>query len=354
MIEREPAELMAGIEQDLAAYRECGLLEHRGDRLTSEWALQVKEQPGRFIRPDGTIDTERLRNFRKLLIFLKDVPSFSLQWWNRWTLLGGGRRGSVKMLRENLALLKTHGYDALLKKHPCSMVGHPYVFRTDGYQFTYRWFRHIYFLGLLQRVLGSRLSGELTPPHGAGFTELSIGGGYGVFSYVLKREYPAARSILVDFPEQLLLARYFLGRSFPQARIAGMAQIAQLPSISREFIQAHDFVLVPCQYYPRLEGGSVDLVTNFISFGEMTPEWFRFYVEAPPFTSAKWFFTVNRVQSRPVYDSDLTILDYPIWDAAKRLHFGLCPALSSYFTQRGVFLMERTAHAPFFEYLGEK
>lgn len=339
-------ELIVRLEQELRACQDLGLLNNgTGQPLTAVWQRHLREQPPRFLRADGRMDVERLRNFRKLSIFVSDVPSFPPHRISLRNLLGGGRRGSVRMLVENLEVLKQHGYDDLLKQYPCSTVGNPYIFRSGGCQFTHRWLRDIYFLGLLNQVLGDRLNGE--------FVALDIGSSHGGFSSLLKREYPAAHCVLVDFPEQLLLAYYFLGTCFPNARFAGVAEIATLNTIPRSFLEAYDFIFIPCSYYARMEARSVDLVTNFVSFGEMTPSWFRAYVEGAPFVTATWFFTVNRVQSQPTYDSNLTILDYPVWNPEKRLHFGLCPALSHYYVRRNLFFTERRAFSPFFEYLGE-
>ncbi len=339
-------ELLERVQQELRAYRDLGLLDGTKQPLISKWERLVAQEPRRFIHPDGTLDAACLRNFRRERIFIPDVPTFDPQSLDPRNYLGGGRRGSRRMLLECLDLLKARGYDALLKRYPCHPAGNPYVLTTQGYRVTHRWFKHIYFIGLLNEVFRSRL----TEP----FISLDIGSGYGIFSSLLRQEYPTTRCVLVDFPEQLLLASYFLRRCFPQSRFAGIHEVAEQSSISRSFIEAHDFVFIPCAYYERLEAGSADLVTNFASFGEMTPAWFHDYIGAPAFTGAKWLFTVNRIQSRPTYDTDMTVLDYPIWDPRKRLHFAVCPAFSNYYYERRrAVLMKRVAFPPYFEYLGE-
>ena len=339
-------DLLERVQEELQAYRDLGLLDGSEKPLISKWERLVVEEPRRFIRPDGTLDPVRLRNFRRERIFIPDVPTFDPQSLDPRNYLGGGRRGSLRMLVECLELLQARGYDALLKRYPCHPAGNPYVFEAQGYRVTHRWFKHIYFIGLLNEVLGSRLTEPVI--------SLDIGSGYGIFSSLLRQEYPRTRCVLVDFPEQLLLALYFLGRCFPQSRVAGIREVAEQRSITRSFIEAYDFVLVPCAYYDRLESGAGDLVTNFASFGEMTPAWFHDYIDAPAFTGAKWLFTVNRIQSRPTYDTDLTVLDYPVWDPEKRLHFAVCPAFSNYYYERRRFvLMERIAFPPYFEYLGK-
>lgn len=342
--EASEADVIRAVQEDLAAYRAAGLFDVRGAPQIPKWEALLQEQPQRFIRTDGTLDVARLRNFRKLFIFIPDAPVSASRWWNLRNLVDGGRRGVRRSLVERLRILQEHGYDALLNKYPCHPAGNPHVFEHQGYRMTERWVKHIYYLGLLNRVLGPRL-----PAH---FTALDIGSSYGIFPSLVKREYPGAHCVLVDFPEQLLLARYFLGRCYPHARIAGIRELQAQPEITRAFIEAHDFVLAPTAYYEKLVPGSLDLVSNFASLGEMTPQWLRHYLEGAPFKAAKWFFTVNRVQSRPTYDTPLTIVDYPIWDAAKRLHFASWPLYTTYYASTHKFWMERFPFPPYFEYIG--
>jgi hypothetical protein len=199
--------------------------------------------------------------------------------------------------------------------------------------------------GLVNQVLNDRITSD--------FVALDIGGSYGPFSALFKRNHPDSHHVLVDFSEQLLLAYYFLGMYFPEAKIAGVKEISDQANISREFIEQYDFVLAPVEYYTRLAPKSVDLVSNFRSLGEMSRKWFETYVDADVFTSAKYFFTANRVQSYPSYNSDLSILDYPIWDRSKRLHFELSPLLSHTYGRSFLFFNKRSNHSPVFEYLGE-
>ena len=217
--------------------------------------------------------------------------------------------------------------------------------QSNGLRYTYGWLRHIYLIGLLQQVLNDRITGH--------FVTMDIGSSYGTFPCIFKKEYTDSHHVLVDFSEQLLLAYYFLSICFPEARIAGARELSTTESISRDFVEQYDFVLVPCMLYPRLASRSIDLVANFSSFGEMSRQWFEFYTQSAVFQTAKYFFTANRIQSYPAYDSDLTILDYPIWNPEKRIHFALSRFRSHHYVRRYMFFYERWPDAPVFEYIGE-
>jgi len=337
--------LIGRVEAELHAQASNGLLTVGKEALGEKWTVITRQEPRRFIQDDLTIKPEVLQNFRRDQVFISDYGSANHNRLLPRNWLDGARRGMRRRLVECLETLKLNGDAEWLQKYPCHPAGNPFVFEREGYRYTYRWHKHIHFLGLFQRVLKNRMPSS--------FTTLDIGSSYGIFSYLLKSEYPGSRSILVDFPEQLLLAYYFLGTCFPKARIAGVRELAALPEINRQTLESYDFLLVPISWYPRIAPGTADLVTNFASLGEMQRSWFDYYLTSPVFTGAQYFFTVNRFQSAPTYDTDLTILDYPIWDPSKRLYFGVSPVFSHMYKRKALFFYEKKVYSSqYFEYIG--
>lgn len=344
MMDRESG-IIKSIEYNLSAFKEKSE-DVRPGPLDKKWRGLISSQPVRFINRDSTLKREALRNFRRKLIFIPDEPSFNPSPFNLKSLLGGGRRGMKRLLIDCLDILKSHGYDTLLKRYPPSTIGNPYLFRHSGYAYTHRWAKHIYSLGLFKKVLADRLNND--------FTALDIGSGYGIFSYLLRHEFDGSHCILLDFPEQLVLAHYFLAMNFPDASIAGFKEVMEAGTMGRDFIRSYDFILVPWVFYRGLLPSSVDLITNFASFGEMKREWFDFYTKGEPFISARYFFTQNRVQSAPTYDTDLDILDYPLADF-KKLHFGISPVFSHTYIKKRMFFYEKSfISSQYFEFIGEK
>ena len=340
--------LIGRLQTDVDACRDAGVWGAPSLELIPKWRELLQREPLRLVREDQRINAEALRQFRRLQIFVTDVPVWNPARWSLVNLLGGGRRGDRRLFRECLEILRSHSYEALLRKHPCPRVGEPYVVRRLGSVYTYRWLKHIWSLGLVKDVLGARLPED--------FVTLDIGSSYGIFSGLVKREWPRSHHVLVDFPEQLLLAHYFLDRWLPGCRIAGMSEVLKQPQLTREWIAQYDFTLLPCSRYERLAGETADLVTNFASFGEMTRTGFNFYITSAPFRTARYLFLINRIQSRPTYDTDLTILDYPMWNSAGCLHFAISPMFSKVYRyrRRWLFFLERLMHNQYFEYIGER
>lgn len=338
-------EIITSIEQDLQSQKRNNQETSPG-KLDKKWDFLVSSEPSRFLNQDLTVKTDVLQNFRKLMVFISDVPHTNMSLANPRNLIDGGRRGIRRLLQESLQLLKDRGYDGLLKKYPVNEVGHPHVFECEGYRYTYRWVKHIYSLGLFKEVLEKRLEPD--------FVSMDIGSSYGIFSYLLKKEYPRSHQILLDFPEQLILAQYFLGMNFPGARMATFKEVGQQKRLTRDFCKNYDFIFLPWFDYEKLEHHSVDLLSNFASFGEMKREWFEFYTKNEPFLSTQFLFTANRFQSAPTYDSDLTILDYPLSDF-KALHFGISPIFSHTYTRKHLFFADKEPFSSqYFEFIGRR
>lgn len=340
-------ELIKTIEENLKLQYEESRKIGPGD-LDKKWDFLTSSEPGKFINSDMTLKTEVLENFRKLSIFIPDSPGNTLLplKWNPAYYIHGGMRGEIRFLKEFYYLLKETGNLDLLVKHPVSEVGNPNLFSYKGYCYTARWVRHILFLGVFKKMLESRLDRS--------FVCLDIGSSYGIFSNLLKRECLSSHHILLDFPEQLVLAHYFLGCNFPKAKIASYKEVCNMNSIDRKFISKYDFILIPWFLYKKLGHESVDLVSNFASLGEMKREWFDYYLKAEPFLSAKYFFTANRFQSFPEYDTDITILDYPLLDF-KKLHFRISQYFSHIYRVKNLFWNEKYYFSSqYFEFIGER
>ena len=251
------------------------------------------------------------------------------------------------MLREVLDILKQDERSLeLLKKYPVNGVGNPNVFQYKGFQYTHRWSKHIHSLNLFHSILKDLLPKD--------FHLLDIGSSYGIFSYLLKKEFPASRHVLLDFPEQLMLAHYFLGMNFSGAKFATLKDIEKEEKLSRSFIEQYDFILLPWFYYEKLLPKSVDIITNFASFGEMRRKWFDFYVQHEVFKTVEYVFLINRFRSAPTYDTDLTILDYPL-EEFQKMHFNIWPY--SYYTydrHYWFFVRKVILSSQYFEFIGRR
>ena len=336
--------LIEKIEQDIA------LQVRKSDELIPDglgnyWGATFLKETRNLIGENLKINLQLLKDFRKSFVLLVDIPE-SRQYLNVLNFLDGHRRGQGRLLKRQIEVLEENGFAALLKKYSCSMVGNPYVYKHKGYSVTWRWLKNVYYCGLFKKYLGEKIKSN--------FVIMDIGCGYGIFSYLLKNEFPRSCQILVDLPQQLVLSHYFLGAHFPEARIASFTEVSGEKKLDREFLSKYDFILLPWQMYPKVVQGSVDALTNFVSFAEMGRKYFDFYINQELFSSSKYFFTINRFVSAPTYDNGLSVLDYHLADFQK-LHFGIFPLAIERYRRKGLFFYTYFPYvSQTFEFIGER
>ena len=172
-------QLIKEIEENLRLQKE-EVSRHQPKILEKKWDFLVSEEPKKFINHDLSVKIDILQNFRKLRLFIPDEPAFDASILNIRSHISGHRRGIKKLLMDSLKVIEENDYTSLLSKYPVNRVGNPNIFKANGYVYTYRWLKHIYSLGLINKVVGSKLKSD--------FITLDIGSSYGVFDYLLKKD----------------------------------------------------------------------------------------------------------------------------------------------------------------------
>jgi putative sugar O-methyltransferase len=339
-----------------------------GMPLAEKWADLVAGEGARLRKPTGEIDLDLLRHFRRNAVFVLDHYPYTdyadlhpRHWWRRWLrepLAGtrawlaerfvGSNRVERRFISDAIALIQAEGGGDLLDKYATRPApGDPRVMHHGRHLVNRRFVRHLYFLNLFRSHLGEELR--------SGLVCLDLGCSYGAVSSLVKREFPATRHVLVDFGDQLVLARYFLGELFPDAKIA---LVDGEGPIGRDVVEANDFTLVPVESFEQLEPGTVDLFSNFLSLGEMTKQWFTHYIDSGLFQAARYLVTSNRFVSGPrldpTYPTGLTVLDYPLADFEPLL-FDINPMSTRLATDRLLVLGgERHASSQYFDFVGRR
>jgi len=338
-------EIVKAIEIDLRLQKDASRVADPGE-LDAKWSFLTSKEPKRFINDDLTVKLDVLRSFRRMLVFIPEEPSWDIRRFSLRSLVGGGRRGTRRLLREFYTLVEEQGALDILERNPVGEVGRAYQFQYKGLRYTWRWIRHVLFVNLFRKYIAPEFDGH--------YTVADLGSSFGLFSHILKSEFPEGTHVLLDFPEQLVLAHYYLGMSFPDAKIAGYHELTGAgESITADFLKCYDFVLVPWFLFKNIEPGAIEVFTNFASLGEMKREWFDFYLKSEQFAKVKFFLTANRIQGWPTYDTDLCILDYPLEDF-ECVHFSLSPYFDHLYTRDKLFLSKLFPLPPYFEFVGRR
>jgi putative sugar O-methyltransferase len=306
----------------------------------------------------NSVTREKLKDWRNLTEFryndlaVVDVPSGTnraykllspVPFLRKYTYVG-------KILEDAYAFIKKHKLERLLLDNPTGDVGAPVCHRKENLRYTNRWIRHIFLFSLLRKTIGSLIEKEIK-------VIMDIGSSYGALASIIKNNYPNTNIILVDIPEQLAIAKYYLKAKFPKAKFAKYNDLMHCEKINGDLISNYDFLLIPCFMYEKLEANSVDLVMNIVSFPEMSKEWLDHYTSAPVFCSIKYIFLVNRIIKEQNPGSKIDILDMHL-EQYDRIHFDVCPFFERQYEQKLVFglfpKLETITHPPLYEFIGKK
>ena len=109
-------------------------------------------------------------------------------------------------------------------------------------------------------------------------TILELGAGYGRNAFVILKDQPTARLIIIDIPPALWISERYLSSVFPEKRVFKFREFTDFGEVAEEFERA-DIVFVLSTQITLLPGGIADLILNVSSLHEMRPDQISFYFE---------------------------------------------------------------------------
>jgi putative sugar O-methyltransferase len=109
-------------------------------------------------------------------------------------------------------------------------------------------------------------------------TVLELGAGYGRNAFVILKDRPDAKLIIIDVPPALWISERYLSSVFPDKKIFKFREFADFGDIAEEFNRADVVFLISTQI-TLLPAGIADLILNVSSLHEMRPDQIFFYFE---------------------------------------------------------------------------
>lgn len=259
------------------------------------WAMQddmgVPVQIRRLINFDQFFFENLLRYLRNLL------PS-------RWL----GVYFQKSALIDDLEILVASGAGDILTENPVDST--PFVrdiYNYRKYKFNSRYLRYVYLANQIQKY--SLLASDKEQ------TFVDVGNFYGGLQGLLKKRYQKTTFISVELPHQLFRSFLYHSKLFPNAKkVVGLNEYKIYMSKSKRepaFVYLH-----PSSFDEIGKHAEIDLLSNYLSFGEMSDENFNHYFHSITFTKTKKFHFVNRFISSPSIDqtfqSKIKLPDYLI------------------------------------------
>jgi len=297
----------------------------------SLWSKRLVSWVNRIIDKNGQLKISEINNFRKYSIFLSETPhSKKNLFLNHVHKLIRGKGHFISAFH-SLENYKKSSDQKYLTNIKMSVVGNPgYYVTNKGIKFNERYLRHLRNIENIEKYIINNNSNEVK-------NVLDIGGGYSQFLEMMKRRFDKLKFANVDFYEQLILAYYYLLENFPESKICPMSKILSCEYIDETLINKFDFILIPIECYHKIKPNVFDLITNFSSFGEMPRNVFLEYLNSPQFKSAKFVYTVNRLDSFPTYNNNISLIDY-LEGNLNISYLSVSPIWKHYFVSKMPFL----------------
>ena len=320
----------------------CSLREGKSNKEYDLWETRLFEWV-KGLTTNNKIDVEKLSKFRAVGALLSEVPrnpylhSIILKHIYGFIRFSGYK----KTCHHNFEKLR---FNDDLIWNSFSELGSPFYYEVDGKKFNERFLRHLRTISILEKNVTLKKDSII----------VDIGGGYGQFLAMLNSKYSLTKKILIDFPEQLLVASYYLKELFPNCKINSVRSSYKKNFSIAESIDENDFILVSTDQINLMDDVKADLVCNFSSFGEMSKPYFNNYMNSELIRNAEYFFTVNRLDSFPTYNNSISILDYDL-DRFKKIHLEVSPIWDFYFNSLTPFFQRKKSFSSRnFEFLGKK
>tara|TARA_A100001035_G_C27783650_1_gene503126 strand:+ start:46 stop:1422 length:1377 start_codon:yes stop_codon:yes gene_type:complete len=287
------SEIKKQISDSFSAYRHsCNMEKSNKELSESEWWMKNQLK---FAKDFGLdIDNEEKRI--KLISRFRDIEdSEAMIIADNFRLWPRGRNHKLNLINALHIVNQYHHFAKRINPAILTWVsdlrcGNNRCVIYRGQRLNERTLRHAYYSSQILEAykhLGGFKNGHKTI--------LDIGGAYGGLIRYLKLINQESTCILVDLPEIIYLADYFLSNAFPNAKIlrSNNKNILEILSQENKF-KEFDFVLLPPSLLDKLAIYSVDLTINTTSLGEMSPNSQEYYAEIVNTRTREMFYSVNR------------------------------------------------------------
>jgi hypothetical protein len=121
-------------------------------------------------------------------------------------------------------------------------------------------------------------------------TVLELGGGYGGYAYFLHKMNNGIKYIDIDLPEVLSIASFYLMAAYPDSKFVLYGEYDEIPD------HGFDFLMLPNFAVDKIKAGSVDLIFNSYSLGEMSGDAIDAYVAQFKRLEPRFLIHVNHVK----------------------------------------------------------
>ncbi len=256
----------------------------RFDRA-SWWEEMSRKFRDELFNENGKINREYLINFRGI----KELPANIVK--DQFLVVNRDFGYYISYLKAIDLVLEYHRYAKVVKKEILfslseSYAGNNLAVHYRGVRLSIRLLFHSIILDNI--ITNTNFNSRVTI--------WEIGAGYGGLARVLKSYINNSCHIILDLPETLVYASYFIAYNFPDKKVAYLSDIMDRLDSFNELIDEYDFILIPPWVSRYIPDSSIDLVIDTYSLGEMSKSYAKYYLEHIDRTLkvGGYFYSINK------------------------------------------------------------
>ncbi len=256
----------------------------RFDRA-SWWEEMSRRFRDELFNENGKINRDYLVNFRGI----KELPANIVK--DQFLVVNRDFGYYISYLKAIDLVLEYHRYAKVVKKEILfslseSYAGNNLAVHYRGVRLSIRLLFHSIILDNI--ITNTNFNSRVTI--------WEIGAGYGGLARVLKSYINNSCHIILDLPETLVYASYFIAYNFPDKKVAYLSDIIDRLDSFNELIDEYDFILIPPWVSRYIPDSSIDLVIDTYSLGEMSKSYAKYYLEHIDRTLkvGGYFYSINK------------------------------------------------------------
>jgi len=245
------------------------IMENNTFDKTEEWDRVTDVFKSLFFKDNGTIDLDKLRQFRSTPKRCEEVFGDQFYYVDQEV---GYTKAYLKAID---LVLEYHRYSKVIKKELLASVSESAV---GGSSFVYYRGQYLSEKLLFHTLMVNDIINHIDFSKNNRNVIIDIGSGYGGLDRLLSYYVPNSCFILVDLPETLLLTSYYVKYNFPNKKIALLSDIVDRLDDFESLVLEYDFIIIPPSVVGKIPDESIDLVMNSASLGFMQKDYVKYYL----------------------------------------------------------------------------
>jgi len=150
---------------------------------------------------------------------------------------------------------------------------------------------------------------------------MELGSGYGRLAFVFLKALPNSHYVILDLPESLLLAQFYLSNAFPKISMSTYEQTREIKNVSRNVLKKKRLWFFGAMKFPEFENNATDVFVNIYSLQEMEKQQLKNYLRIASEKTAKVVYLKQHfIENNPINNEKILEKYYRLPDGWKIIY----------------------------------